>query len=338
MTTYMAMRAGIRRTRRTYLIGVDGPIVAAPVLPVSPDPERNGRARGLALLRPALEECRKTLPSSASSGAFLLHLTIPTHPHLDALARAVPEYSNMMEVFSEGWRGFADACAVAARSAGFSIVGSPAPVIGDSAGAAGTMAFAERALGETDPGAVRGVLLVSVTTLCERVLLEGYDGIGLGRSRRSPDGFTPSEAAVVVAMVRESEGKGIARSRASLLVERGTDETAGAGAHDLATCIGRCPRRADARAETLREHFTDETGREDLVIERANASLTSLGARGMSPRVVQPLFTTGMPGAAAGSLVLALAALAAREERESVLVTLAPSSRLRGAVVVDPFS
>jgi hypothetical protein len=58
----------------------------------------------------------------------------------------------------------------------------------------------------------------------------------------------------------------------------------------------------------------------------------------MSPRVVQPLFTTGMPGAAAGSLVLALAALAAREERESVLVTLAPSSRLRGAVVVDPFS
>lgn len=225
-----SIQCGIHRTQRTYLQGLTGPLVAAPVLPITK--ELVGAERGWALLSPALEACGRELVAEERVGVCL---ALDDFLWVSMAERLVP----MKELAARGrdlerrWRPLRELVATALEGSGHRPKFLHRSLGGHATGFA-SVRLAHKMLREDR---VDAVVVLGVSSQCERATLELLDAFGLSKSARAPQGYIPSEAAGALVVRRAAEGglrianpsyvagiKGLTRlpnptERASLLAE-----------------------------------------------------------------------------------------------------------------------
>ncbi len=211
--TIAALDRGDRRIVQTRLVDRRGDRIAgAFVLPVRDDLPFAARAELLAM--PALTECLDSLPPVDGPTALFVCAPLPWGSFADDFAPAVG-------AVRDDWDPLTHTLAAHLEKHGLRGC-SKRPVLLRRGHAAGVLALCH-IQDLFDRGEVAQAVIASVDTQGERATLERLDLAGLLRSRRSPGGFVPGEAATVLCVrpVREDSSERTAAGRAPRDVVRG---------------------------------------------------------------------------------------------------------------------
>lgn len=319
--TLAALLAGRRNATALSLVDLRGDrVVGCFALPVSP--ELCGLQRALALVRPALEECLSE--AGGSSGPTALFLCTPVT--WGGFAEA---FVPVLGPLPEPWPALVDVLVDDLRGCGIGVpVGMR--VLLPHGHAAGALAL-RRACELFERGEAAQALIVGVDAHGDRATLERLDLLGVLRSRRSPGGFVPGEAAVVLCI------------RPALDPPAGPGLVQGLGlAHEAEV-----PSAARALTGAIRDAMTEWSGTPaavgmvaiDLNGERARArewtfaAMRTLHREGAVPVLIHPADRLGDVGAATLPLLLGVLSRCPRDD-SAALVVASSMHGLRGAVMV----
>lgn len=319
--TITALAEGKRPARKTPLVDLAGdPIVGAFALPVSRDIE--GATRALALARPALIECRQA--AGPMPGATALFVCGPA------------SWGSFAQVLAPAFAPIRDENAVILAALAAEIEARDAHVPEalrfwlPRGHAAGVLAL-QRAAELFDSGDAAQVILVGLDHRGDRATLERLDLSGALRSRRSPAGFLPGEAAAVLCVrpaTRGAPGPLVCGLRSA------TESEAPTRARALTAAVDQALTTWGGDPKSVRAVAVDLNGQRERAKEWSFTATRTLHRHRATPTLLHPADQLGDVGASTVPLLIALLARGAGP-RGAALIAASSADGLRGAVLLD---
>jgi 3-oxoacyl-[acyl-carrier-protein] synthase-1 len=349
--TIAALDRGERRTTQTHLVDLRGDrITGAFALPVRHD--LTGAARAELLVLQALTECLDALDALDSldrgasvRGATALDRGASVRARTALFVCAPLPWGAFAEDFApvvapvrDDWAPLTRAIATHLENRGHRGC-SERPCRLHRGHAAGVFALCHiQRLFER--GEATQAVIVGIDTHGDRATLERLDLAGLLKSRRSPGGFVPGEAAAVVCVrpVGRGEGEPGPATDAARWVVRGlgtaTERERSSTALGLTLAVGEALSSWGGAAASVATVAIDLNGERERAKEWSFAATRTLWRERATPEVIHPADRLGDVGAATVPLLLALPAGGANRAGPALVVA---SSRggLRGAVALE---
>lgn len=318
-STIVALAAGARRIRRAQTVDAAGErITGAFAFPVRADHE--GIARASVLAWPAIMECMDGLAAPRGPSAVLVCTPLPWGP------RSGKEGSTSTSAH-DAWPVVLDALALEIEARGVTVPES-LRILVRRGHASGILAL-RTAAQLFERGQAAQAFIVGLDTHGEPATLEHLDKLGLLRSRRTPKGFVPGEAASVVC-VRPANGREKGPSVRSLAVEvetRSPPET-----RSMIATIEQALDAWGGDAAQISAVAIDLNGEEDRQREWCAAATQTLYKKHATPVIVHPADRIGDVGAASVPLLVGLVVSA--QPTGPTLVVASSRDGLRGAAIV----
>jgi 3-oxoacyl-[acyl-carrier-protein] synthase-1 len=318
--TIAALARGQRSAARTPLVDVRGDrIVGAFALPLCDDLAGAARAERLAF--PALTECIASLEPACGATAIFLCAPTPWDSFAVHFAPVIPPVR-------DDWPAVVDALAneLEARD-----MRSPAALrfLIARGHASGGLAL-ERAAALFERGEAAQALIVGIDSHGDRATLERLGLTGALKSRASPGGFVPGEAAAVLCVRPAAAG-----STGVLVRGVGLDEESDTPsmARGLTSAVSQAIARWGGAARSLGKAAIDLNGERWRAKEWSFAATRTLWRDRATPMLFHPATQLGDVGAASVPLLVGLLARGPGPPGPALLVA---SSRdgLRAAVVL----
>lgn len=317
--TIGALAAGARRIRRAQTVDAAGErISGAFAFPVRA--EHEGIARASVLAWPAIMECMDGLAAPRGPTALIVCTPLPwgTRSGRDASPSASAH---------DSWPMVLDALALEIEARGVTVPESMRILV-RRGHAAGILAL-RTAAQLFERGQAAQAFLVGLDTHGEPATLEHLDKLGLLRSKRTPNGFLPGEAASVVC-VRPATGRERGPSVRSLGVE--VETQAPPEARSMAAAIEQAIDGWGGDAASLAAVAIDLNGEAERQREWCAAATQTLYKKHATPVLVHPADRLGDIGAASVPLLLGLVASA--QPGGATLVVTSSRDGLRGCAIV----
>lgn len=317
--TITAFGRGARRAARTSLVDLHGDrIVGSFVLPV--DAGMQGAARASTLALPALRECLASAGPSSGSSALFVCAPSPW-------GSVGADFAPVLAPVREEWSTVADRFAVELEARGVVVPRTLRFVIARGH-AAGALAL-ERAAGLLGRREAEQAWIVGLDSYGERATLERLSLAGVLKSRRTPEGFLPGEAAAVLCVRPATrEAPGIHVGGIGIATESDAPSTARA----LTSAVARSIETWGGKAAAIATVVTDLNGQRERAKEWTFTAARTLWRELARPVVTHPVSLLGDTGAATVPL---LVALTSGQNQPGPVLTIASSmDGLRGGVVL----
>lgn len=317
--TIVALAAGARRVRRAQLCDLAGDrISGAFAFPVRS--EHEGFARASVLAWPALVECLEELTPARGPTALIACTPLPwgARAGRDAAASS-PSHDN--------WPLVLDALANEIETRG-SVVPEALRILIRRGHAGGFLAM--RAAAQLfDRGEAAQAVIVGLDTHGEPATLEHLDRMGLLKSRRTPNGFLPGEAAAALC-VRPVTGRERGAGVRSIGIEVETGPPAGARA--ITAAVQQALDSWGGDASSIGAVAIDLNGEADRQKEWCYAATHTVYKNHATPVLLHPADRLGDIGAASVPLLVGLVISA--QTPGPALIVASSRDGLRGAAVV----
>ena len=317
--TIVALAAGARRIRRAQLVDLAGDrITGAFAFPVRA--EHEGCARASVLAWPALVECLDELGPPGGVTALIVCTPLPWG------ARSGKEASPTACAL-DSWALVVDALASEIEARGTKVPDALRILV--RRGHAGGILALRTAAQLFERGQAAQAVIVGLDTHGEPATLEHLDRLGLLRSRRSPNGFLPGEAAAVVC-VRPASGRERGPSIRGLGIE--VETTAPPTARSMTAAIAQAIGAWGGDAAGIGAVAIDLNGEAERQREWCAAATATIYEKHATPVLLHPADRLGDIGAASVPLLVGLV-VSAQTPGPALVVT---SSRdgLRGAAII----
>lgn len=316
--TIVALAAGARRIRRAQLVDLAGDrITGAFAFPVRA--EQEGCARASVLAWPALVECLDEMGPFTGATALIVCAPLPWGVRSGQVASSACAL--------DSWGLVIDALANEIQARG-TAVPDTARVLVRRGHASGVLAL-RTASQLLERGQVAQAVIVGLDTHGEPATLEHLDRLGLLRSRRSPNGFLPGEAAAAIA-VRPVTSRDRGCAVRSLGIE--VETTAPATSRAMAAAIGQALEGWGGDASTIGAVAIDLNGESDRAKEWCAAATATIYGHHAMPVLLHPADRLGDIGAASVPLLVGL--VVGAETPGPALVVTSSRDGLRGAAIV----
>jgi len=348
--TITALDRGERHMARTNLVDVRGDrIVGSFALPVRA--ELSGIARAGLLAFPAIAECmdfmqpaggvvRTIHEGPAEDVARTIHedsAEAPRSPGRAAVFLCAPlprgsfarEYEPVLAPAFDDWPSVVEELAAEIEARGAHVPAALRFVLARGH-AAGGIAL-QRAAALLEAGEAQEAFIVGLDAHGERATLERFSLAGVLKSRRSPSGFTPGEAAAVLCVRRAAEGAmGVRVAGIGVDEESETPSTA----RGLTSAISQSIASWGGAARSITTTAIDLNGERDRAKEWTFAATRTLWRDRATPVLLHPAGNLGDVGAASIPLLIGLLARGGMRPGPALAVA---SSRdgLRAGVVLD---
>jgi 3-oxoacyl-[acyl-carrier-protein] synthase I len=317
--TIVALAAGARRVRRAQLCDLAGErISGAFAFPVRS--EHEGFARASVLAWPALVECLEELTPTRGPTALIACTPLPWGPRSGpGAAPGTPPHDN--------WPLVLDALANEIETRG-----SPVPEelrILIRRGHAGGFLALRAAAQLFERGEAAQAVIVGLDTHGEPATLEHLDRMGLLKSRRTPHGFLPGEAAAVLC-VRPGAGRERGPVLRSIAVE--VETAAPSTPRAMTAAVEQAIASWGGEAASIGAVAIDLNGEADRQREWCHAATTTIYKKQATPVLLHPADRLGDIGAA--SVPLLVGVVVSAQTPGPALVVASSRDGLRGAAIV----
>jgi 3-oxoacyl-[acyl-carrier-protein] synthase-1 len=317
--TIVALAAGARRIRRAQLCDMAGDrISGAFAFPVRA--EHEGFARASVLAWPALVECLDEGTQARGPTALLVCTPLPwgARGGRDASPSAAAH---------DNWPLVMDALAAEVEARGTTVPDSLRILI--RRGHAGGILALRTAAQLFERGQAGQAVIVGLDTHGEPATLEHLDKLGLLKSRRSPNGFMPGEAAAALC-VRPASGRDRGAGIRGIGIEVETQVPAGSRA--MTTVVSQAIEAWGGDVSTIGAVAIDLNGEADRQREWCAAATQTIYKKQATPVLLHPADRLGDIGAASVPLLVGLVVSA--QTPGPALVVASSRDGLRGAAVV----
>ena len=317
--TIVALAAGARRVRRAQLVDLAGDrITGAFAFPVRA--EHEGFARASVLAWPALVECLDEITPARGPTALIVCTPLPWGARgWREAASGGPAHDN--------WPLVVDALAAEIETHGATVPDTLRILV--RRGHAGGILALRTASQLFDRGEAAQAVIVGLDTHGEPATLEHLDKLGLLKSRRSPNGFLPGEAAAVVC-VRPATGRERGASLRGIGLEVETQVPSQARA--MAAAMGQALEAWGGDPASIGAVAIDLNGEADRAKEWCSAATQTIYKKHATPVLLHPADRLGDIGAASVPLLVGLVVSA--QTPGPALVVASSRDGLRGAAVV----
>jgi 3-oxoacyl-[acyl-carrier-protein] synthase-1 len=313
--TVVALAAGARRVRRAQLCDLAGDrISGAFAFPVRS--EHEGFARASVLAWPALVECLEELAPVRGPTALIACTPLPWG------ARAGGTSSSY-----DNWPLVVDALATEIETRGSPVPDSLRILI--RRGHAGGLLAMRAAAQLFERGEAAQAVIVGVDTHGEPATLEHLDRMGLLKSRRSPNGFLPGEAAAALC-VRPATGRERGPGVRSVGLE--VETVVPAGPRAMTAAVQQALDSWGGDPATIGAVAIDLNGEVDRQKEWCQAATQTIYAKHATPVLLHPADRLGDIGAASVPLLVGLVVSA--QTPGPALVVASSRDGLRSAAIV----
>ena len=317
--TIVALAAGARRVRRAQLCDLAGDrISGAFAFPVRS--EHEGFARASVLAWPALVECLEELSPARGPTALVACTPLPWG------ARAGRD-AGASSPSQDNWPLVLDALATEIETRG-SVVPDGLRILIRRGHAGGFLAL--RAAAQLfERGEAAQAVIVGLDTHGEPATLEHLDRMGLLRSRRSPNGFLPGEAAAVLC-VRPAMGRERTAALRGIGIEVETQPPAGARA--MTAAVQQAIDAWGGDTSSIGAVAIDLNGEIERQKEWCHAATRTIYKKHATPVLLHPADRLGDIGAASVPLLVGLVVSA--QTPGPALIVASSRDGLRGAAIV----
>lgn len=321
--TLAALEAGTRRMGDVAIVDLAGDRMAgAFAMPVHAALE--GGARCVALAWSALRECLAEAGPCDGRTALFVCAPLPWAPIPDVFAP-------VLAPVRDEWSALVDALAEEAEIRGLRVPSALRVLV--ARGHAGGVLALQRAAALFARGEASQALIVGLDAHGERATLERLDVLGMLKSNRSLDGFTPGEAAAVLCVRPAAAGaRGVLVRGLGLEVECERPSTARA----LTSAVAHAIEEWGGETKRIGTVAIDLNGERERAKEWSFAAMRTIYREHAAPTLVHPADRMGDVGAASVPLLVGLLARRLKESRTASALAVASSvDSLRGAVVLD---